>query len=181
MKLKVNVLVYTILLTLFLGHPAYAQGPYNHSIGGVIGNLNGASFKMFFSDKVALQADFGFKFGNSYRYKYTYGYNYYTLSQMIFFTSLELNPNVLYQGDITQWDFANFYWFAGGGASIGCALNPTAFKFGLNAMGGVELTFRDMPLTVQADLRPGIGFVTRKGADPFFDYAFTLSARYVID
>lgn len=175
---------YVIVLTLLMGISGIsklnAQSPYEMSIGGILGNMNGASFKMFLSGNLALQADLGFKFhsflDNRIHPYPGYPHGYRPLFQ---FWTIEVNPNLVYQGNIYKWNVGHLQWFAGGGLSIGYAMNNGG-KFGVNAMGGAEFTFSQIPLTLQMDFRPGYGlwFAQRWPNQSYFDWMIGVSARY---
>lgn len=171
-----------------LAGAAQAQQPYKHGVGGVVGTIEGVSYKTFFTENVALQADLGFTFG-------TILYDSYGDRTALW--TFELNPNAMYEGSITGWNWGSLWWFAGGGASLGLARpvwtiwdrmnygplpsSATLGKFGLNAIGGVELTWDDIPLTVQVDFRPGYGLLFRRSGDghaSYFDWGLTAGVRY---
>lgn len=137
----------------------HAQAPYKHSIGGIVGSYYGASYKTFLFDNFSLQVDCGAK--------------------LLYSWTFDLNPNLMLEKEIKN---IGLYWFVGGGASIGLGyyhLNNFAFKIGLNAIGGVEYKFAKIPLTIQADIRPGFGTgFGSGGAYPFFDWASCASVRY---
>ena len=180
---KLRVLLFTAFL---LGTSAAIAQPYRMSIGGVLGTTEGVSFKMFLSPKLAFQADLGFKYG-SYVYSHYYGpsYNWW-------FWTIEVNPNLKYQGNIHDWNAGGLDWFAGGGLSIGYVLNNThpfdyysgyyarssRGKFGINAIGGVEFAFNKIPLALQFDIRPGYGLLFGNGSISFFDWGCNIGARY---
>lgn len=74
--------------------------------------------------------------------------------------------------------------------------SPLAFKVGLNAYAGVEFKFRNLPLIVGCDFRPGVGVAVNAWKDDptayypnvyegdcitalgFFDWALNASVRY---
>ena len=71
------------------------------------------------------------------------------------------------------------YWFAGGGLSLGGWAGYG--KFGVNAIGGIEYKF-NIPLTIQADLRPGFGLAFGYGGSfPYFDWGLCFGIRYTIN
>lgn len=188
-------LVIGLLLAMSVS-TAEAQKPYKMSIGAVVGTMEGASFKMFFSDNLAFQADLGFT-TSSLRYKYNYhGYSGSGHSTK-WFWAIDLNPNLMYQGLIQDWNVGRFQWFAGGGLGLGYvitdvydfwaddfgahgySLNRANFKLGVNAIGGVEFAFKKIPLTTQIDMRPGVGFLFADGWNrTFFNYGVNASVRY---
>ena len=149
-----------VSITTIMGSVIFvkAQSPYTHSIGGIAGSYFGASYKAFLLEDFALQIDCGAKLLN--------------------YWSFDINPNLMMEKEIKN---IGLYWFAGGGASTGFGYyyrdHPVA-KIGLNAIGGVEYKFAKIPLTVQADIRPGFGIGFGGGVYPFFDWASCASVRY---
>ncbi len=123
---------------------------------------------------------------------------------------LEVNPNILYQRPFATKDWGTVSWYAGGGTSIGFIREDTkallddgtwAFlgddellrgkrmrgKFGLNAIGGIEMHFTGAPLSLSIDFRPGYGFSwaretehypKRKMYTHFFDWECSIALRY---
>ncbi len=127
--------------------------------------------------------------------------------------TLEVNPNLVYQKPIKDFGWGNLSWFAGAGLSLGLGKYCTTYwwdayyhhygsktnsdrgsisgKFGLNAVGGVELLFSKLPIAVGVDFRPGYGLffdhVSRKYNDykltgnnyaHMFDWTVGVSARW---
>lgn len=145
------------------------DAPYKHSVGGVVGFIDGFSYKGFLLNNLAIQADAGFGIGFPYM-------------------NTKVNVNLMYEKYIKK----GFYWFAGGGVSGGYAfggvatfLGTTFNSYGLlgvNAIGGAEYKFAKIPLTLQADIRPGVGFYLNSSDHPVgFDYNFlNISARYTL-
>lgn len=155
---------------------AFSQAPYKKSIGGILGFTQGASFKTFPTNNLAIQVDLGFRI------------SHYALGA-------DVNGNFMYEQPIK----IGFHWFVGGGLSLGPAFGgaiydelynkyflsystvpSVGFKIGLNSIGGVEYKFPKIPLTLQADIRPGVSFYIWDGNFyPCFDYSFfNVSARY---
>jgi hypothetical protein len=177
MKKKINVLVMSILL-LSMATISQAQ-PYKGGIGVVGGTMYGVQGKLFLMPKLALQADLAWKFGV---YPLGQGFGYSS-----FMSDFELNPNLLYQSNIQEWNWGQLDWFAGGGFSLGCAFNGYGYryggtllgKFGINAAGGVELSLSKIPLAFALDCRPGYGLLIDKyGGMSYFDWAVTVGVRY---
>ena len=120
MKKKIIICIFIIIGSYNL----HAQNPYDNSIGGIVGFLNGGSYKAFITDNLAFQVDFGFK-----SLHYAFG--------------LEANVNLMYEGAIKD----GFYWFAGAGISGGPAFGEkiitfqntndrfVVFKMGVNCIG----------------------------------------------
>ena len=96
------ILLY-ILLFVGASLPLHAQAPYRHSLGATLGTTQALSYKTFPTNHFALQIDLGSK------YCYVYGNHLW---------SLELAPNLMYEGRLT----GNLYGFVGGGISWGYAL-----------------------------------------------------------
>ncbi|MFA7401935.1 MAG: hypothetical protein GX612_05940 [Bacteroidales bacterium] len=160
MKTKIIICLLVVMSSLSLN----AQTPYKHSIGGIVGFMEGGSYKTFISDVFAIQVDFGLHF------------SHYALGGSV-------NGNFMYEQAIKN----GFYWFAGGGLSVGPTFganpfsnNPVGFRLGLNGIGGAEYKFAKIPLTLQADVRPGVAFyIWGGGFYPRFDYSLlNASARY---
>ena len=158
---------------------------YKHSIGLEFGTINAASYKTFFSENLALKADFIF-------YKYTVpGWSHAGMGLGVawwgWIGSVELNPNFLYQKNITSFGWGDLDWFVGGGVSLGYAIEWASGKFGINADGGVELALKKIPLAFDFSFRPGFGllftgknnaFWNGKSAAPYFDWGLAWGVRY---
>ncbi len=171
MKSKIRVSVLFLFLIGFSISSFGQDNPYKHSVGGVVGFIDGFSYKGFPAQNFAIQLDLGI------------GYVYPFLGSKV-------NVNFMFEKYINK----GFYWFVGGGVSAGVTLfgrtinyysgyynyNYTFALIGVNAIGGVEYKFANIPLTLQADLRPGGSFFVNS-YDKYirFDYSFfNLSARY---
>jgi len=181
-----NLMVFVTGILMLSMSTLYAQ-PYKGGIGAVVGTTYGVDGKVFLSPKLALQADFGWKFGWFPFWYSTYRYSHYM-------SNLELNPNLLYQSNIQEWGWGQLDWFVGGGFSLGYALGLYNYnyyyynynyyrygagKFGVNAMGGVELALKKVPLAFSVDFRPGFGLLFSKNTTiPYFDYCLNASIRY---
>lgn len=130
---------------------------YSHSIGAIVGNLLGVSYKYIsYYKPFAFQLDAGSKF--------------------VAGCSIELDANFLYQNYIKRWEDYRLDWFIGGGFSSGFNVSYDAFSLGLNAMLGMEFMFDRIPLTLQLDFRPGLGVLDFD--ETFFDYAIGIGVRY---
>ncbi len=165
--MRKRIIIY--LLLIIGSYSVSAQNPYKNSIGGIIGFIQGGSYKTFVSNNFAIQVDFGLKI-------------------LHYAPGIDANGNFMYEQAIKD----GFYWFAGGGLSLGPAFGGTVFtpnpsnninvgfKFGINSIGGAEYKFKNIPLTLQADIRPGVLFyVGNAKYEPGFDYSFlNASARY---
>ncbi len=162
---------------------------YQHSIGGMVGSMYGASYKgfVFGVEHLALQADLGVRLESTAAGTTIKGAHVSGEWDMFTF---ELNPNVLYQNVIGVFDEGRVDWFAGGGLSIGLAHDlysstwientdlPTYGKFGFNAIAGAEIVF-DAPVNLSLDFRPGYGLAFNDNYHAsFFDWALVVSVRY---
>jgi len=163
-----------IAATLLIATSASAQ----HEIGGIVGGLNGASYKYWFNENMAIQADLAVGLtqaagGNSY------GGTYYSWNLGVW--DFTLNPNFLYHFQLP----ANFKIYCGGGVNIGMmnALNTGGGsvngKFGVNAVGGVSYDFDAVPVVLAFDFRPGygLGFVPNWTLN-YFDWKLAFAVRY---
>ena len=184
---------------------------YTHSIGVNVGSMYGVSYKgfIFGVDGLALQADLGVRLGITSKavsgnfYVKVGGTNTHaTYSELwcdpVYFT-FEANPNIIYQSNIASWDFGSLDWYAGGGVSLGLmkwadnwgniSKADVDGKFGINAIGGLELGFSGAPLALSLDLRPGYGLMFGNDKDnelgtetrwdaSFFDWALVAGLRY---
>ncbi|MBQ7489391.1 MAG: hypothetical protein IJT51_02595 [Bacteroidales bacterium] len=148
-----------------------AQKPYNHSVGGVGGNMFAISYQTYLLDNLALGTDFGVKL------VYTNGEGFAGSDIM----TLEVNPNLMYSKKFKN----NLNGLFGGGISLGYNFLANQFqpviagKFGFNALVGFEYMF-NIPLVLQADIRPGYGVQFRANEDAwhFFDWGVCVSLRY---
>lgn len=177
---------YILSVLLCVAALSLSAQDYKHSIGGMVGSMYGASYKGFVFDveHLALQADLGFRLmasagGNG---TYTGPIDIYTF---------EINPNMLYQNTIGEFDEGRVDWYAGGGLSLGLCSNlystrvgsyvhnaPVQGKFGLNAIAGAEIVF-DAPVNLSLDFRPGYGVAFNDNYHvSFFDWALAVSVRY---
>lgn len=201
-----------------LGRPRVTSktgNPYVHSLGGVIGGLNGVSYKgfIFGIPGLALQADLGVRlsvlgprFSANYSWSDgTHQTQTWKLKHAVFYFTFEANPNIVYQGQIYNDRPFWLSWYAGGGVSIGMMeyawngysdykpgdelMSRLGGKFGINAIGGLELGLRTAPVIFDLDFRPGYGLgfwtaednisiIKARSAMSYFDWAITASIRY---
>ena len=178
-----KIFALSIVLLSFVSSFAQSRfdaAPYDNAVGTTVGFMNGLKFKTFPTDHFALQFDLG------YRFMWDYMHNYVP-------AILSFNPNVMYEASAGY----GFYWFVGGGLNIGASLpkyyyysethnryvgHHANFVFGVNAIGGVEYKFNNIPLALQVDARPGFFlFANHKYHSPYilFDYSFlNISVHY---
>ncbi|MBO7491102.1 MAG: hypothetical protein J6T59_01530 [Bacteroidales bacterium] len=168
--------VMIFLLVMGMAGGVFAQAPYKHSIGVTVGNFEALSYKTFCTNHLALQLDLG--------YKYTVGASRHI---NLYINSLELNPNLMYEGHFTK----GLYGFIGGGVSLGYSWNYWGYgwdwvgtyrsdygKFGVNGILGLEYKF-NIPLTLQIDFRPGYGMLFNEDVDfNYFDWSVNAGVRY---
>jgi len=200
-------------VALLLCSLAISAQEYTHSIGVNVGSMYGVTYKgfIFGVDGLALQADLGVRLGATSRavsgntyYKSKGEKEHFTYNKLgvdpVYFT-FEANPNIVYQSNIGAWDFGSLSWFAGGGVSLGLmklsdtwghiSNSDVTGKFGLNAIGGLELCFTGAPLALSFDFRPGYGLqfdsdsetikgvkIEKRDNMSFFDWGLVLGLRY---
>ena len=152
-----------------------------HEIGGIVGGLMGASYKYWFNDALALQADLAVGLtqaaGREGGFSWNQGFYDFTI-----------NPNALYHWELPS----NFKVYAGGGVSFGLVSpleNTTTEgingKFGLNAVAGVSYDIQSVPLVLAFDFRPGYGLGFHGETDwgpsytiNYFDWKIAFAVRY---
>lgn len=150
-----------------------AQNFYTHSVGAVGGSVLGASYQTHLLDDFVLGADFGLQL--------TYAAGQGGMHGDIM--TLQLNPNAMYAYNFAK----NLNGLFGGGLSLGYSFLGFGFnrynagKFGINGLAGVEYKF-DIPLVLQADLRPGYGLIFggMGGGWSYFDWSAVVSVRYIL-
>ena len=159
-----------------------------HEIGAIVGGMNGASYKYWFNDALALQADLAVGLTEAY---WSQTFNGVTTSRSDGMWDFVLNPNALYHWDLPV---SNLKIYAGGGLSIGLydmlkkqpgASTKVAGKFGINAAAGLAYDFDAVPLVLAFDFRPGygLGFGKEQGSNDMFtthmfDWKIAVALRY---
>ena len=159
-----------------------------HEIGAIVGGMNGASYKYWFNDALALQADLAVGLTEAYWSQTTNGV---TTSRSDGMWDFVLNPNALYHWDLPV---SNLKIYAGGGLSIGLydmlkkpqgESTKVAGKFGINAAAGLAYDFDAVPLVLAFDFRPGygLGFGKEQGGNDMFtthmfDWKIAVALRY---
>ena len=170
---KIFIVVITIITLAITTESALnAQPPYKKSIGGVVGFMDGASFKMFLGNKFSFQTDASVKFVPTT----LFGKNGYFYNDN--FWAVEVNPNFMFQSRIKSWEVGQFDWLVGLGLSAGYQFQNNG-KAGANIIAGFEYSMNKTPVAIQLDYRPGFGvlFNTRRVLT-FFDWALAFSVRY---
>ena len=170
--------IYAFLLVVAMSTSVMAQ----HEIGGIFGGMNGVSYKYWFSENVALQADLAVgltRIAGAYYYRGNKG-----ASGDMGAYDFTINPNALYHWQLPE----NFKIYAGGGVGFGLMSNidntnsaGIIGKFGLNAAVGATYDFQEVPLTFALDFRPGygLGFQTADVAHlSYFDWKLAFAVRY---
>lgn len=173
--------IFLTLVCVIVCATSMTANDYRHSIGGVVGNLYGVSYKGLFPiggiDGFGFEADMGVKLLSTPSWVHMAQGG----ATANFFT-FELTPSLLYQNLVTEFDEGRLDWYAGGGVSIGMGqgFNGGALmgKFGFHGMGGIEFVF-DAPVNVGLDFRPGYGLLFDDYAElSFFDWTVAASVRY---
>ncbi|MBR4537151.1 MAG: hypothetical protein IKO62_10975 [Bacteroidales bacterium] len=167
-----------------------AQAPYRHSIGATLGTMESFSYKTFLTDNLALSVDAGFKWTTSPATSDVwYNSEHEDYHGHISPMTIEANPNFMYEAHVGS---KGLHWLVGGGLSLGYSwffnrgydyglrYTTSYGKFGINAIGGIEYKF-SIPLTLQADFRPGYGLLFREHeAVSYFDWAVCVGLRYTL-
>ena len=171
-----------LFLVMGMTYGISAQAPYRHSIGITVGAYENISltYKTFFTDHLAFQLDFGYKYSIGLR-------RWCGSSEAIFYFSVDLNPNLMYESHFTK----GLYGFVGGGGIIGPSWDWDNYerwrydprylceyiKFGVNCIFGLEYKFK-IPLTLQFDLRAGYSY--RFAIIPLDEHLFDWNANFGI-
>jgi len=164
---KIYLLLTAIILLCLPCNEVMAQAPYKASVGGMLPSLLalGPSSKFFFSEHLAFQVDILYKItltGVISENRIYFGGVYPTV---------ELNISMMYQKKIKEKKASELFWFIGGGLSLGCEVLGPNGKFGANAILGLEFVFKNSPIALQIDMRPGYGMLFNSG-DKLNDYFF---------
>ena len=181
MKKNCVIILFVALLTGIMFH-ANAQAPYKNGIGVSVGNMQALTFKTFGGSHFAFQVDLGTKYittDGRFKNLDLTGVNIWTL---------ELNPNIMFEGRLT----GQLYGLLGLGASIGYSWNTISYqgilgfwhtrndfgKCGANGIFGLEYKF-NAPVALQFDFRPGYGCLFAEHYDAhYFDWSVNLGVRY---
>lgn len=123
--------IFTLAVAAMTAMCAFAQD-YTQSVGLVVGSLNGASYKYFISEELAIQADLGFGVmatGGSlvenvestatYRDETEKVKTVNKLNASLW--TLQVAPNFIWQKDLTTFDWGKLDFFVGGGLTLGYA------------------------------------------------------------
>ena len=162
-----------------------------HEIGAVVGGMNGASYKYWFNDAFALQADLAVGLTQAAYKNYSSGMYDFTI-----------NPNAEYHWALPV---ENLKIYSGGGISFGLCnglqaatwgYNTVNGKFGINGIVGLQYNLKSVPLALAFDFRPGYGLGFNKpykDFDPetqaeikvnqvshFFDWKLAFAVRYCL-
>lgn len=175
------------IFALFAAVMLVASASAKHEIGGIVGGLNGVSYKYWFNGTMAIQADLAVGLTQAATKGFSYGMWDFTI-----------NPNFLYHWQLP----ANFKIYTGGGINFGMASGigayaaagyggyggygdwtdwldylapkraPAAYdpyeygygygsaimgKFGINAVVGAAYHIAQAPVVLAVDFRPGYG------------------------
>ena len=167
-----------------------------HEIGGIVGGLNGASYKYWFNKSMALQADLAVGL--------TQGA---TSGGSMGLWDFTINPNYLYHFDVAK----NLKVYTGGGINFGMVSalglsgyyggysgygyyyaparrasyggygggSSVAGKFGIDAVAGLAYEIPSAPVVLAFDFRPGYGLMFTNGATvSYFDWKLAFAVRY---
>ena len=161
-----------LLISVVMVSPAFAQQRYEHAIGARIGSgyydVFSASYKTFIgASPSALEFNLGFKPFNVSNYSW-----------------VNLSLSATYQYHINISAVEGLSWFVGGGLTAYNSFSDHAgysgFGLEIYPTGGVDYQFRDIPLNLSVDFRPGIQII--KPYDYYDNVYFTnfgIAARYI--
>ncbi|MFK7798119.1 MAG: hypothetical protein AB8E82_11745 [Aureispira sp.] len=160
-----------VLALSWIAHATVAQSSYKTGIGLRLGPTYGFTVKHFINNKLAFEGLV------SSRY---YGSNS---------NGWNRNRGATFTG-LLEWHFPigniqGFNWFVGGGLHLGVLEgynnhpvyydNRLYLMIGLDAIGGIEYTLPNAPITFQADVKPSIHIIEYVGV--WWD-EIALSVRY---
>ena len=170
--------IFTLFAAVMMAVTVSAQ----HEIGGIVGGLNGVSYKYWFGNNLALQADLAVGLTEIAGGQNVQGYGFVNWRSDVY--DFTLNPNALYHFDLP----ANFKFYAGGGLNLGLIsalanTNPDYIlgKFGINGAVGATYDTQSIPLVLALDFRPGYGMSfanANAGTLHFFDWKIAFAVRY---
>lgn len=144
--------IFTLALVALFSVSMMAQ----HEIGGIVGGLNGARYKYWLSNDLAIQTDLAVGL-TKFAYSGVYFKGTKIAEGQMDHYDFMLNPNLAYHFQLP----ANFKLYVGGGVGIGLmgGFNGGGVmgKFGANALIGAAYHFNGLPLVMALDFRPGYG------------------------
>lgn len=172
--------IYALVIVAMMSVCAMAQ----HEIGGIVGGLNGLSYKYWISDNLALQADLAVGLTSTQGSAWAKGQQIIKPYAMDLY-DFTLNPNLLYHFDLPS----NFKFYLGGGVNLGfvSALQNTdpdglLGKFGANGVLGAAYEVGSAPLVLALDFRPGYGLAFNDSPVHinYFDWKVGFAIRYAL-
>ena len=161
-------LIYVLPIALLaLNTGGFAQSDYKSALGVRAGVPVAGTFKQFISTASAIEVDAGF-----WHDPVSYGFTYFTFGAM-------------YQYHFPIPAVEGLKWYVGGGALAQFYSyndnwgdhKPSSTGFGLNAVGGIDYKFKNIPLNLSADWTP-IFFLHRGYYDTFEAGFGGICARY---
>lgn len=171
--------IFTLAVVALMSVSMMAQ----HEIGGIVGGLNGVSYKYWISDNLAIQADLAVGLTAAPTGCYYKGTDIWGGTAQLNHFDFMLNPNLAYHFDLP----ANFKVYVGGGCGIGLmgGFNGGGVlgKFIANGMVGAAYHFSGAPIVMALDFRPGYGLGFEDASYPhysMFDWKLGFAVRYVL-
>ena len=109
-------------------------------------------------------------------------------SSTVMWEDFSYRTNMAYQNRAVSGKGIDLDWYVGGGLSLGAIITHgtgAGGKFGLNAIGGIEINMSNAPIAVSFDFRPGYGVLFYSmsgtiGIQHVFDWQLALGVRYTI-
>jgi opacity protein-like surface antigen len=146
--------IFTLIALFAFCAGAYAQSPYNESIGLRLGSTPGVTYKHFLSNTNAIEGILDLDLFDK--------------------DALKLNVTGMY---LWQWEIPGaegLSWYTGPGVSVGMRIGDhSGFNLGFNGMIGLEYKFT-IPLSLSLDFNPRLYIIN----NTVWSYGGALSVRY---
>lgn len=168
-KQTMKKLAYLFIVFLSVSTFVHAQSEYKSAIGGRFGSPIAGSIKHFISKAGALE-----------------GYAGFTSSSGAYYNGINISVGGMYQHHFPIGNIQGFQWYVGGGMIVqffDLENNPDDYSstgLALNAVGGVDYKFKDIPLNVSADWMPAF-FLNKTYYENFRPGYGGIAVRYTFD
>ena len=141
---------------------------YKHSLGVATGMSVGVGYKVMLTDNFTIINDL------------SYGYSFIAVAGgggvLDFFGD---DANFAYEAHATTGQNIDLSWYVGGGMLLGACGDFGLGKWGVHAIGGIEINMVNAPISITADFRPGYAMAfTNTPAMHAFDASVNFGIRY---